>query len=116
MFMEPDGLFIFDMNTLHKFRDKMGSRIFAGAGLGGESYVWKNKFCEKTMLNEYDVTFHGGANNKVFIEKHLQRAYEDAVVKKLLKLAGFRSVEAKCGYSDKPLDEESIRAVYIASK
>ena len=116
LFLEPGGVFIFDMNTLHKYRDKMGSQIFAGSGLSGESYVWKNKFCDKSMINEYNVTFHAGASNAVFTERHLQRAYESSVVENLLKLAGFHSIEVKCGYSDKPLSEESIRAVYIARK
>ena len=116
LFLEPGGVFIFDMNTIHKYRDKMGDQVFAGSGLNGESYVWKNKFCDKTMINEYNVTFHGGTSNSVFTEKHLQRAYENSVMENLLKLTGFHSIEVKCGYSDKPLGEESIRAVFIACK
>ena len=116
LFLEPGGLFIFDMNTIHKYRDKMTDKIFSGSGLGGESYVWKNRFCNKTMINEYNVTFHCGVNNAVFTEKHLQKAYESSVVENLLKLAGFQSVEVRCGYSDKPLSTKSIRAVYIAQK
>ena len=116
LFLEPGGVLIFDMNTLYKYRDKMGSRIISGSGLGGESYVWKNKFCDKTMINEYNVTFHSGISNAVFTEKHLQRAYESSVVEDLLKHAGFHSIEARCGYSDKPLRNESIRAVFIACK
>ena len=116
LFLEPGGVFIFDMNTIHKYRDKMGSQIFIGSGLGGEAYVWKNKFCDKTMINEYNVTFHGGANNMVFTEKHLQRAYTRTLVEDLLMQVGFHSIETKCGYSDKPLDKQSIRAVYIAYK
>ena len=116
LFLEPGGIFVFDMNTIYKYQDKMGDKFFAGSGLGGESYVWKNRFCDKTKINEYNVTFHSGASNVVFTEKHLQRAYESSVVENLLKLTGFHPIEIKCGYSDKPLGKESIRAVYIARK
>ena len=116
LFLEPGGVFIFDMNTIHKYRDKMGDQVFAGTGLSGESYVWKNKFCDKTMINEYNVTFHGGTSNMVFTEKHLQRAYACEFVEELLKQTGFHSTQVKCGYSDKPLDSNSIRAVFIACK
>ena len=116
LFLNPGGVFIFDMNTLYKYRDKMGGKIFSGTGANGESYVWKNKFCEKTMVNEYNVIFNDGKSDTVFSEKHLQKAYEIAVVENLLQLTGFHSIEIRCGYSDKPLSKESIRAVFIACK
>ena len=116
LFLEPGGVFIFDMNTVFKYREKMGGRIFSGTGTDGEYYVWKNKFCEKTMINEYNVIFHDGKNDAVFSERHLQRAYEIAVVEDLLKLTGFHAIGVKCGYSDKPLEKESIRAVFTARK
>ena len=116
LFLEPGGVFIFDMNTIYKYRDKMKDQVFTGSGLNGEAYMWKNKFCDKTKLNEYNVTFHAGASNAVFTERHLQRAYESTAVENLLKRAGFHSIEVKCGYTDKPLGEDSIRAVFIALK
>ena len=116
LFLNPGGLFIFDMNTAYKYKDKLGTRVFVGTGTGGEAYVWENKFCGKTMINEYNVRFFDTVNKTMFNEKHLQKAYDDTVVTDLLKHARFNRVETKCGYTDQNLNAECIRAVYIAQK
>ena len=116
LFMNPGGVFIFDMNTVHKYRDKMQDKTFAGTGAGGEGYVWVNKFCEETMVNEYDVVFTGHDGKHFFREKHLQRAYGSGETVKMLHGAGFGPVRVHDGYSDEPLQETSIRAVYVATK
>ena len=114
LFMNPGGVFVFDMNTLHKFRDKLMDKTFAGTGAGGESYVWENNFCEKSMVNTYDVVF--GKGKRSFRERHLQRAYESCEIIRMLHEAGFVSVQAKDGYSENPLSVNSLRAVYVARK
>ena len=116
LFLNPGGVFIFDMNTEYKFKDKMGNKTYKGTGPGGESYVWENKYYHAMKINEYNVTFNNGQNNKIFHERHFQKAYDCQLVENLLKKTGFHSVEIKNGYTNEPFDEKSIRAVFIAIK
>ena len=113
IFLEQGCPFVFDMNTLYKFKFGLRSEIYSGTGSGGESYVWNNVFSSETMINTYDMLFFSPEAQHGFREKHLQRAYECEEVARLLKLAGFQYVEIKNGYTDEPIKEDSLRAVFV---
>ena len=116
LFLDPGGVFIFDMNSEYKFKELLGSKTFEGKGKGGEAYVWENSYDPKTGINEYNVHFYSGGSEVSFSELHKQRAYDPALVSGLLLDAGFEGVKIRDGYSDKSIKPDSYRIVYIASK
>ena len=116
LFLNPGGVFLFDMNTEYKFMEQLGSKSFEGKGAGGEAYVWENRYDANTRINEYDVLFYSDDGSSRFTELHRQRAYDPAVVSNLLMEAGFCGVKLRDGYSGNPLAPNSPRALFIASK
>jgi len=116
LFLEAGGVFLFDMNTEYKFKEHLGNNTFEGKGAGGEAYVWENRYDADSKVNEYDVLFYSMDGNLRFSELHKQRAYAPGLVNKLLLEAGFVSVKMRHGYTGKPLQADSVRILYIASK
>ena len=112
MFLNPGGIFIFDMNTEYKFKEVLGGKSFIGA-VEGASYEWDNHFDTETGINEYQVVFAGVG--EPFVEVHRQRAYPVDVVCDLLREAGFGAVDVRDGYSDDAPGDESIRVVFVAT-
>ncbi|MCL1844839.1 MAG: methyltransferase domain-containing protein [Defluviitaleaceae bacterium] len=107
LFLNPGGIFIFDMNTEAKFINMHG-KIFED-----EHCEWKNNYDAKTKINEYHVAFFP-PGEEPFEEIHRQRAFSPKTVGKLLAEAGFDSVEMFDGYSEKTLGSDSERAVFVA--
>lgn len=55
-YLDPDGIFIFDMNTTYKYREMLGNTTIAENREEG-SFIWENEFDEETGINVYDLTF-----------------------------------------------------------
>lgn len=52
-YLDPDGIFIFDMNTPYKYREMLGNTTIAENREEG-SFIWENEFDEETGINVYD--------------------------------------------------------------
>ena len=111
MFLNPGGVFIFDINTEYKFKEMLADKSFV-ADNDGAAYEWDNHYCPDTGINEYRVTFLAG--EETFMEVHRQRAYPVDVICDLLKEAGFDRVDTRDGYSDNAPTDKSPRVVFIA--
>ena len=54
-YLDPKGIFLFDFNTVHKYRDVIGDSTIA-EDRGVCSFIWDNRYYEKEPINEYDLT------------------------------------------------------------
>lgn len=54
-YLDPKGVFLFDFNTVHKYRDVIGDSTIA-EDRGVCSFIWDNRYYEKEQINEYDLT------------------------------------------------------------
>lgn len=54
-YLDPKGIFLFDFNTVHKYRDVIGDSTIA-EDRGACSFIWDNRYYEKEQINEYDLT------------------------------------------------------------
>ena len=54
-YLDPGGIFIFDFNTVHKYRDVIGDSTIA-EDRGVCSFIWDNCYYEDERINEYDLT------------------------------------------------------------
>lgn len=54
-YLDPKGIFLFDFNTVHKYRDVIGDSTIA-EDRGVCSFIWNNRYYEKEQINEYDLT------------------------------------------------------------
>nr|MCR4656009.1 class I SAM-dependent methyltransferase [Lachnospiraceae bacterium] len=54
-FLYPGGLFIFDFNTDHKYRNVIGTRTIA-EDRDDVSFIWENSYDAESGINEYNLT------------------------------------------------------------
>lgn len=91
-FIEPGGLFIFDVNTLEKFR-KYRDGLFVDQT--EDVYcVWRTEFSEDSRLFRYTVDLfqRRGTLWELNTEEHVQRAYGIEELEDCLKCAGFEQI------------------------
>ena len=53
-YLDPEGIFLFDMNTVHKYRDILGDTTIAENRDEG-SFIWDNSYDEEEGLNYYEL-------------------------------------------------------------
>ncbi len=89
-YLDPGGLFLFDMNTLYKYRELLGDNTIA-ENREDCSFIWENSWYEEEQVNEYDLTIFEKEENGLFrryTETHFQKGYDIETVKRLLLEAG----------------------------
>lgn len=115
-YLDPGGLFLFDMNTVYKYRELLGETTISENREEG-SFIWDNYFDEESGINEYDLTLfirEEGDLYRRFEETHYQRAYELEMVKTLLERAGMQFVTAYDAFTREPVRADSERIYVIA--
>lgn len=116
-YLDPGGLFLFDLNTPYKYRSLLAENTFAENREDG-SFIWENYYDEDTAVNEYDLTLFIREDNEEFFsrfqETHYQRCYEAAQIKKLIEEAGMEFVEVTDAYTGQPLREDSEKMLFVA--
>ena len=115
-YLAEDGVFIFDLNTVHKYRDLMGECTIS-ENREESSFIWENYFYEDEMVNEYDLTLFIREESDLYRkyeELHYQKAYELEQVKELLLQAGMEFVAAYDAFTHDPVTAESERMYIIA--
>ena len=116
-YLDPEGVFIFDMKTEHFYRDLAGDAVY---GQNGEdvSLIWENCYYPEDRINEYSLAMflreEDGRYRKEE-EVHYQRAYTVEEVRRSMEAAGLQWVAAWDAFTQKPPTEESSR-IYIIGK
>ena len=93
-YLNPDGIFIFDINTEHKLKNTLGNNTFI-TDEEGVFYSWENEYSDglSTQYLTFFAELDDGTYER-FDEVHVQRAYTVAEIKKMLVGAGM-SFEAE---------------------
>ena len=117
-YLDPQGVFIFDMNTVHKYRDLIGDATIC-ENREHESFIWENCFDEESSINEYALTLFVEQESGLYAryeEFHYQRAYELEKVEELIKASGLELL-AVCGEGTKePPKADCERAYFVARR
>ena len=115
-YLDPKGIFIFDMNTRYKYAELLGETTITESREEG-SFIWENYFDEEEDVNQYDLTLfirEDGDLYRKYEETHFQRVYDLDTVKGLLKEAGMEFVAAYDAFTKEPVREDSERIYIIA--
>lgn len=116
-YLYPGGIFIFDFNTVYKYRDVIGDATIA-ENRENCSFIWENYYHEEEEINEYDLTIFVEEEEELFRrfqETHYQRGYTVETMEQLVKKAGMEIVEILDADTHEEVTEESQR-VYIIAK
>ncbi len=116
-YLDPGGLFIFDLNTEHKFKNILGDNTFSYT-TDDAAYIWENCYDEEERINEYYVNFFikDKDTDKYtrFEEFHYEKSYSIEEIKNLLEEAGLEFVAVYDAFTfDKPKTDSS-RIYFVA--
>ena len=115
-YLDPGGIFVFDMNTPYKYREVIGNTTIAENREEG-SFIWENCFDEESQVNEYALTLFIKEEDDLYRkheEFHYQKAYEPERVKELLEEAGLKVEAIYDAFTREPVREDSERIYFIA--
>ncbi len=115
-YLEPHGLFIFDMNTRYKFREILADGTFAETSEDA-AFIWQNYFYEDEDINEYQVTFFEEGEDGRYErleETHYEKAYDPELVCRLLEQAGLQVEAVLDAFSMEPARPDSERICFVA--
>lgn len=124
-YLDPGGLFIFDMNTEYKYKEILSNNTIA-ENREDCSFIWENYYHEETMLNEYDVTIFVKLKEdedniptelfERFQETHYQKAYKIDTIKRLLEEAGMEFIAVYDAFTHSTPAEKSERVYFLAKE
>lgn len=121
-YLDPGGLFIFDLNTIYKYEHILAENTIA-ENREDCSFIWDNYYYKDEMINEYDLTIYVKDDMdqeqdncfRRFDETHYQRAYSLETIKRLLNEAGMEYVMAYDAFTEEEPKDSSER-IYIVAK
>ncbi|MBO5474853.1 MAG: methyltransferase domain-containing protein [Lachnospiraceae bacterium] len=135
-YLYPQGLFIFDFNTVYKYEVVIGDTTIA-ENREECSFIWENYYHEEEEINEYDLTIFvkegvepenardaGGESERSvdgswfrrFRETHYQRGYRLGQMLALVEQAGLQFIEAIDADTHGAVTDESERIYIVARK
>lgn len=114
-YLDPGGVFIFDLNTIYKYEQVIGDSTIA-ENREDCSFIWENDYDSDSRINEYDLTLfvrEEGDRYRRYEETHFQRAYGLEEIRRAAAEAGMEFVTAYDAFSrEKPkADSERIYVV-----
>ncbi len=114
-YLDPGGIFIFDMNTEYKYR-QMGNETIAENREDG-SFIWDNFYDEEERINEYDLAVFVKEGDRglyrKYEETHYQRAYSPAEMTAAAEAAGMEFLAAYDGFTGEAPREDSERICMV---
>lgn len=114
LFMNPDGFFVFDVNTVYKHQHILGNNTFV-YDTDSEYCVWQNSLKENNIVNiELDIFEREGEVYHRHTERFKERAYEIDELKEMLSKSGFEALHVYHDMTTEPLRDDSDRAVFVA--
>ena len=115
LFMEQDGLFIFDVNTLYKHEMVLGHNVFI-YDTGEVFCAWQNRYEPATGRVHIDLDFFEkiGHVYQRSSEHFTERAYPLETISAMLEKAGFAVLEVLDENGTDPAGETTQRALFVA--
>lgn len=116
-YLDPGGIFIFDLNTLYKYRVLLGDATIA-ENREECSFIWENTWYEEEQVNEYDLTIFEREEDgrfRKYEETHFQKAYSVERIIELIKAAGMEFLAVYDAFTKDAPGPESER-IYFAAR
>lgn len=114
-YLDPGGVFIFDLNTVYKYQYLLGDTTIA-ENREESSFIWENYYDEEEQLNEYDLTIFTRLESglyKKYEETHYQRAYSVKQVMAAAEEAGLKVEAVYDAFTHDPAREDSERLYFV---
>lgn len=113
--LDKNGIFIFDMKTIHFFKDVLGDSTIA-ENRENSAFIWDNYYYEEEAVNEYELTIFVEESNNLYRkyeEIHFQRGYTIEEVCNAIHRTGLKIYHIYDAFTHNNPTEESERLYYI---
>ena len=116
-YLEPGGLFIFDINTRHKLENIIGNNTFI---LENDDVFcsWQNEYDKKRKICDFYLTFFCKDKKGYmrFDEHHSERAYEIGEIKTIIEKSGMKLLKVYHDHSFENPAKDSERVFFVAQE
>lgn len=115
--LKDNGIFIFDMNTMHVLKDHWDNRIVVRDD-GNLFSIWENSHDLTTNISTLKLTIFvkDGRGYLRFREIHKERGYAHEEVQQLLSEVGFKNTDIYHHLTFNPPSKETDRVMFVARK
>ena len=117
-YLDNEGIFIFDMKTMHEYANVMADNTFA-EDREESSFIWENYYVEEEEINQYDLSIfvkEEDGRYRKYEETHLQRAYEQQCVEELIKESGLELLHVYDAFTRELPAEDSQRIYFVCRR
>jgi len=117
-YLNPNGLFIFDINTEYKYQHILGDNNFSRVE-EDTAYIWENFYDDEQKINEYyaNIFVKNDSNNYTRYEEfHYQKAYSVEALKGFIENIGLKLLHIYDGFTFDLPQEKSERLVFVVQK
>ncbi len=117
-YLDNEGIFIFDMNTMYKYKTILADHTFA-EDRETSSFIWENFYDEEEAINQYDLSLfvqEDDGRYRKYEETHLQRAYEQRKVEELLSKSGLELLHVYDAFTKEIPAENSERIYFVCRR
>ena len=117
-YLDNEGIFIFDMKTMHEYANVMADNTFA-EDREESSFIWDNFYDEEEEINEYDLSLfirEEDGRYRKYEETHLQRAYQQERVEELIKESGLELLHVYDAFTRELPAEDSQRIYFVCRR
>lgn len=116
-YLNPGGLFIFDINTPYKFESVFKDNVFYDVS-EEITYIWQNHYDRKKRICEFDLTFFvkEGPGYKKYEEIHYERCYGIEDLKRMIKGSGMDVLKVYDDLKLSPPTNKSQRVFFCVRK
>jgi len=116
-YLNPDGLFIFDVNTQNKFENTLSNNMFYEID-DDVTYIWENDYNPKTKKARFDLTFFVRQDElyQRFDETHFEKAYSNDEIMGFISQSDLKFITIYDELKLKKPTAKSQRNFYICKK
>lgn len=116
-YLEPKGLFIFDINTIYKFQNILADNSFSQTN-EKSAYTLENYFDNEEMINEFYTNFFIEDTKTSlyhrFEEIHYEKAYSIEKIKELIEKSGLKLLAVYDELTFNEPKKDSQRVFFVA--
>ena len=116
-YLNPDGLFIFDVNSEYKFRNILANNVFHHVG-EDIAYIWQNSYDGSCRLCRFDLSIFDGRGEACtrYDEVHYERAWSRMELQEMLKVSGLKLCSVFGEFTGKRPGSKCERIFFICRK
>lgn len=117
-YLNPKGLFIFDLNSPYKLSEVLGNETFYELN-EDNAWIWVNTYNNKKRSTRFDLTFFVRNEDGLyerFEETHIERAFESEEITQTLIKCGLTPLAEYGELKFKRPNKNEERIFYIAQK